>query len=142
MSLESIGERLVNQCVTVGKEEHVTRLVGLKKDIDERHRGACLAGSRRHHQQGAALACLKGFSHTADRLMLIRSVNDGNDLPLVKGTLWAAYNGVTEYVDSARTTFGDGKWLDSVWFGEGCAIKTRACDLAVAVANEVHTVPS
>jgi phage/plasmid-like protein (TIGR03299 family) len=62
----------------------------------------------------------------------------GNDLPLVKGTLWAAYNGVTEYVDFARTTVGDGKWLDSVWFGEGCAIKTRACDLAVAAVNEVH----
>jgi len=59
----------------------------------------------------------------------------GNNLAHVRGTLWAAYNGVTEYVDYARTTVGDSKWLDSVWFGEGCAIKTRACDLAVVAVN-------
>jgi len=43
----------------------------------------------------------------------------GNDMPGVQGTLWAAYNGVTEYVDHRQMkTSKDGR-LNSIWFGEG-----------------------
>jgi len=38
----------------------------------------------------------------------------GNDLKGVRGTLWAAYNGVTEYVDFYRSTYGDTTWLEIV----------------------------
>ena len=58
----------------------------------------------------------------------------GNDLKGVRGTLWAAYNGVTEYVDFHRSTYGDTKWLENVWFGSGSACKARALDTAVSLA--------
>jgi phage/plasmid-like protein (TIGR03299 family) len=55
----------------------------------------------------------------------------GNDLAGVKDTLWAAYNGVTEYVDFHRGKFGDSKWLGDVWFGPSSVIKARALDEAI-----------
>ena len=51
----------------------------------------------------------------------------GSDLPGVKGTLWAAYNGVAEYVDYAKFAKGSGdRQLSSIWFGDGYSIKARA----------------
>ena len=55
----------------------------------------------------------------------------GNEINGVAGTLWAAYNGVTEYVDFHKYKTGDGKWLETVWFGAGDAIKTRAFEAAL-----------
>jgi phage/plasmid-like protein (TIGR03299 family) len=51
----------------------------------------------------------------------------GNNLRGVKGTLWAAYNGVAEYVDYGK--FGGAaadRRLAAMWFGEGYSIKARA----------------
>jgi phage/plasmid-like protein (TIGR03299 family) len=59
----------------------------------------------------------------------------GNNIEGVAGTLWAAYNGVTEYVDFHKYKTGDGKWLETIWFGAGDAIKTRAFDSALTIAN-------
>jgi phage/plasmid-like protein (TIGR03299 family) len=73
----------------------------------------------------------------------------GTDLPEVKGTLWAAYNGVTELIDhrkarpsGADTTLGR---LNSVWFGRGAAIKERALRVAeqmVAATTRSNTIAS
>ena len=104
----------------------------------------------------------------------------GNARPPVKGSLWAAYNGVTQLLDHgagrvarrmkggalfsdahagslpealpgspsdalpaplppATTVRGVSGWsrderrLESVWFGDGARLKTRACDEAVAL---------
>jgi phage/plasmid-like protein (TIGR03299 family) len=55
----------------------------------------------------------------------------GNDLTGVPGTLWAAYNGVTEYVDHRRfEKAGDDRQVSSMWFGEGYSIKARAFTIA------------
>ena len=59
----------------------------------------------------------------------------GNDLNAVRGTLWAAYNGVTEYVDFHRTTCGDGKWLENIWFGAANGIKERALEEALTIVH-------
>jgi phage/plasmid-like protein (TIGR03299 family) len=63
----------------------------------------------------------------------------GTDLPKVRGTLWAAYNGVTELVDhrqarqhDADTTFDR---LNAIWFGRGAAIKERALRVAERMAT-------
>jgi phage/plasmid-like protein (TIGR03299 family) len=48
----------------------------------------------------------------------------------VKGTLWAAYNGVTEYVDHHRVKAGGERRLQSIWFGNGYHIKARAFRIA------------
>ncbi len=58
----------------------------------------------------------------------------GNDKPGIQGTLWAAYNGITEYVDHCRkprSTQSADRRLNSLWFGEGSQIKSRAFRVAV-----------
>jgi hypothetical protein len=53
----------------------------------------------------------------------------------VKGTLWAAYNGVAEYIDYRR--FGkasDDRQLNAIWFGEGYSAKARAFSAALWAA--------
>ena len=65
----------------------------------------------------------------------------GNDLPGIRGTAWAALNGVVEYVDHQRP--GRGKTqqeqtssrLESAWFGYGATIKARAWDAAVTLVK-------
>lgn len=59
----------------------------------------------------------------------------GNKEDGVAGTLWAAYNGVTEYVDYYRGAHFD-RHLYSIWFGEGYLIKARAFKLAYRYAKE------
>ena len=62
----------------------------------------------------------------------------GNDMKGVKGSFWALYNGVTEYVDYYRGTRGEDEAaresnrLESVWFGSGARMKEEAFDLALA----------
>jgi phage/plasmid-like protein (TIGR03299 family) len=59
----------------------------------------------------------------------------GNDVEGVRDTLWAAYNGVTEYVDFHRTAYGESKWLENIWFGEGNRIKERALEEALSMTR-------
>jgi phage/plasmid-like protein (TIGR03299 family) len=52
----------------------------------------------------------------------------------IRGTAWAGYNAVAEYVDHFRSTRGDeANRLESAWLGSGAEIKRRAFELAVAV---------
>jgi phage/plasmid-like protein (TIGR03299 family) len=57
----------------------------------------------------------------------------GNDMPEIKGTLWAAYNAVTEYLQYKR---GDdvGSRLDSLWFGQGAQLNKKALETALVMA--------
>ncbi len=54
----------------------------------------------------------------------------GNTTGRAKGTLWAAYNGVTEFIDQRETGRMPEKRLESVWFGDGYFVKARAFNLA------------
>jgi len=56
----------------------------------------------------------------------------GNDLPGVKGTMWGAYNAVSEYLGWERGR--DDIRLDSLWFGDGANVNKKAFDLALKVA--------
>ena len=63
-------------------------------------------------------------------------VGRGNDLGGVHGTLWAAYNGVVQFVDY-RPRKGDGSQrLESTWFTDGYLTKARAFRVAVERAAE------
>ncbi len=55
----------------------------------------------------------------------------GNDMEGVRGTLWAAYNGVTELIDHRRTQQTPDERLKSIWFGDGCLTKARAYSIAI-----------
>ena len=57
----------------------------------------------------------------------------GNGVKGVAGTLWAAYNGVAEYVDYRKYSGKSAdRRLHAIWFGRGCAIKEHSYKLAVA----------
>lgn len=53
----------------------------------------------------------------------------GQDIPGVRGTLWAAYNAVTEFVDHERGR--DDNRLSSSWFGSGNDLRSKAFKQAV-----------
>lgn len=55
----------------------------------------------------------------------------GNQEKGVAGTLWAAYNGVTEMTDYYPAWRNTEQRLDSIWFGEGYLLKARAYSAAV-----------
>lgn len=65
---------------------------------------------------------------------LIRNFEDGFGVKELKigGTLWAAYNAITQHIDHPLDyKLGDNKLLKRIWFGDGEAIKKRAYTLAV-----------
>ncbi|MGA2248786.1 MAG: DUF932 domain-containing protein [Verrucomicrobiota bacterium] len=59
----------------------------------------------------------------------------GNRQEKVKGTLWAAYNGVTEFIDYSRGARMPARHLESIWFGTGYLTKARAYRVALANAE-------
>ena len=60
-------------------------------------------------------------------------------MPKVRGTLWAAYNGVTELIDHRKARQHDADTtldrLNSIWFGRSAAIKERARRVAEQMAT-------
>ena len=57
----------------------------------------------------------------------------GNSRPETRGTLWTAYNGVTEYLGTSRGRNNDSR-LNSLWFGDSANVSQRALDLAIQFA--------
>jgi len=51
---------------------------------------------------------------------------DGNRMTGVRGTVWAAYNGITQWVDRESFSKRTREPLKSIWFGNGRLIKERA----------------
>jgi phage/plasmid-like protein (TIGR03299 family) len=57
----------------------------------------------------------------------------GAELPGVRGTLWSAYNSVTEFLSYDRGKSSDTR-LTSLWFGESARTNQRALEIALAMA--------
>ena len=57
----------------------------------------------------------------------------GNDMLGVKGTYWAAYNAINEYLQYERGTENAGR-MDSMWFGDSAAKNKKALDTALILA--------
>ncbi|WP_462409372.1 DUF932 domain-containing protein [Neobacillus sp. Marseille-QA0830] len=65
---------------------------------------------------------------------LMKNFEEGFGVKELKigGTLWAAYNAVTQYVDHPSDyKLGDKKLLKRIWFGDGEAIKKKAFIMAL-----------
>ena len=58
----------------------------------------------------------------------------GNSLPGVEGTYWAAYNGVTEYLNYTKGNNEQNR-MDSLWFGQNKAMSENALELALQLAS-------
>lgn len=58
----------------------------------------------------------------------------GNTLPGVRGTLWAAYNAVTEYLAYSRGNSDDTR-MDSLWYGDSSNINKLALETALTMAS-------
>ena len=54
----------------------------------------------------------------------------GNRLPGVTGTFWAAFNGVSEWLDHRKTRQNPGQRLNSLSFGDNYRVKAKAFALA------------
>jgi hypothetical protein len=54
----------------------------------------------------------------------------GNRLPGVAGSLWAAFNGVTEWVEHRKSRQNENQRLVSSWFGGAYQTKARAFSVA------------
>lgn len=73
------------------------------------------------------------------RLTQIFETGIGLDMPDIRGTSWAAYNAVTEWVDhhrptrAADPTIRANRRLESAWFGSGAKLKAKAWNEAWAM---------
>ena len=59
----------------------------------------------------------------------------GSELASAHGTAWGLLNAVTEFVDHERKAKNQDYRLDSSWFGAGAALKQRALDYALQLAD-------
>lgn len=66
--------------------------------------------------------------------------NERNELPGIKGSVWSAYNAVSEWADHEIAVRGetdrdrDDARCNSIWFGTANTFKQRAWDMALALA--------
>ena len=67
-------------------------------------------------------------------ILTLAEKGKGNENPAIKGTLWAAYNGVTEYLGTEFGRTQEGR-IDSLWFGQSSNLSQKALELAVYMAS-------
>lgn len=58
----------------------------------------------------------------------------GQDIPGVRGTWWAAYNGVTEYLNYNKGNNSDNR-LNSLWYGQDYNLNMLALETCIDFAN-------
>lgn len=56
----------------------------------------------------------------------------GNDMTEIKGTAWAAYNAVNEYLQYERGSDEDTR-LNNMWFGDSATLNQRALDIITKI---------
>jgi phage/plasmid-like protein (TIGR03299 family) len=82
-------------------------------------------------EKGTDQKTLKKVLQRRERAMDCFENGRGQRLKGVPGTLWAAYNAVTESVDHLWQHTNDDRRLKSQWFGEGYQVKARAYEIAL-----------
>lgn len=73
------------------------------------------------------------IQNIAEEIVGLAEAGRGNDLPSVRGTLWTAYNGVSEWLAYNRGR-SEGTRLDSLWYGDSCRVNRHALEVALDMA--------
>jgi phage/plasmid-like protein (TIGR03299 family) len=84
--------------------------------------------NQRDRSYQEAIARTNHLRQTSERLFI---EGQGNRQPAIKGTLWAAYNGVTELVDHHLAYANAEKRMEAICFGDGERTKQIAFDVAL-----------
>ena len=72
---------------------------------------------------------------------VVELATKGRGAELSRGTIWGAYNAVTEHITHERGRSAEAR-VDSQWFGAGAQMATRALEVAVAFAEHAPTMVS
>jgi phage/plasmid-like protein (TIGR03299 family) len=67
-------------------------------------------------------------------ILVLAEKGRGNDAPAVRGTLWAAYNGLTEYLGTEFSRSQESR-LDALWFGQNSTLSSKALEIALMMAS-------
>jgi phage/plasmid-like protein (TIGR03299 family) len=73
-------------------------------------------------------------NNLVEEIVRLAEAGRGNDLPAVRGTLWTAYNGVSEWLTYNRGRSSDNR-LNSLWFGAGALTNRHALEVALDMAG-------
>jgi len=69
----------------------------------------------------------------AQSMIDLSETGKGNDMPSVRGSLWASFNGITQYLAYERGNSKESR-LDSLWFGDSANMNKKALDVALEMA--------
>jgi phage/plasmid-like protein (TIGR03299 family) len=73
-------------------------------------------------------------SRVSEAVTKLFETGRGMDLPGVRGTYWAAYNAVTEYIQYERGN-NEATRLDQTWFGAGAQLNKKALQTAIVMVQ-------
>jgi len=73
------------------------------------------------------------MKNVMEEIIALAESGRGNALPVVSGTYWSAYNGVTEWLSYQRGRNQENR-LNSLWFGDSAAMNKHALETAWAMA--------
>ncbi len=101
-------------------------------------RDICAADLRKYVKQVFTIPEDRGQETPQQRRLLERigelfDAGQGNAMPSVRGTLWAGYNAVTEYLGVERGKTQESR-LNSLWFGDSARLNQQALCAALALA--------
>ena len=111
------ANHLVSKKLTKGAVEELLASVGLRK-LEDKH------GKPNENREDERLT-----------VMALMDAGKGNGVPGIKGTLWAGYNGITEWVDHVWKSRSEENRLERTWFGGGAVLKARAYQKAMELAG-------
>lgn len=70
-----------------------------------------------------------------DRIRAAFEYGRGAELPTARGTVWGAYNAITNWLDHTKTVKVESNRLANSWFGGGANIRDRAFSSAVSLLS-------
>jgi phage/plasmid-like protein (TIGR03299 family) len=73
------------------------------------------------------------MKNIVEEIVGLAEAGRGNALPSVRGTLWTAYNGFSEWLSYSRGRTQENR-LNSLWFGDGANLNRQALEVALSMA--------